>query len=93
MEQKRVLRGFGLVFMAAGLLLAPARGYPQTQAQERRANRLEARDGNDVGRDDARAAKAACLAGDEKTRPECRKEKRDANAGADDTTHDTTNGE
>ena len=54
---------------------APA--YAQTQGMDRRD---EHRDGRDAGR----AAKQDCKAGDEKSRAECREEKRDTKHGSDD---------
>ena len=49
----------------------------QTQGMDRRD---EHRDGRDAGR----AAKQDCKAGDEKSRAECREEKRDTKHGSDD---------
>jgi hypothetical protein len=65
--------GFQLVaaaaLLAAGLLVAPAPGYADTQGKERREDRRDTRD-------DARDAKDACkdAGGD---RSDCRQEKRD----------------
>ena len=54
---------------AVVMLLSAVPASPQTQGMERRDERRDVRQG-------ARAAKQACLAGDEKTRPECRQMKR-----------------
>ena len=60
----------GAVVMAAALtFLSVASAFAQTQGMERRNERRNARQSG-------RAAKQACKAGDEKTRVECRQEKR-----------------
>jgi hypothetical protein len=56
-------------FAAVVMLLSAVPASAQTQGMERRNERRNMRQG-------ARAAKQACLAGDEKTRPECRQMKR-----------------
>ena len=56
-------------------VVAPA--YAQTQGMDRRDDR-----GDD--RSAGRAAKQDCKAGDEKSRAECREEKRDTKHGSDD---------
>ena len=69
-------RGMGA--LAAIVMLAvvtPA--YAQTQGMDHRDDR---RDDRSAGR----AAKQDCNAGDEKSRPECRQEKRDTKHGSDD---------
>ena len=66
----RISLGRGAAVLAAVVMLlnvVPASS--QTQGMERRNERRNVRQG-------ARAAKQACLAGDEKTRPECRQAKR-----------------
>ena len=71
--QRSSRRGMGLsaaIVMLA--LVAPA--YAQTQGMERRD---EHRDNRDQGR----AAKQDCKAGDEKSRAECRQEKRTTKHG------------
>jgi len=64
-------RGMG-VLAAIVMLAAPA--YAQTRGMEHRDDR---RDDRGAGRD----AKQDCKAGDEKSRPECRQEKRDTKHG------------
>jgi hypothetical protein len=63
-----------LVFTALAVLATSGVVMPtanaQTNGMERRGDR---RDNRDAGRD----TKAACKAGDEKSRPECRQDKRD----------------
>src|SRR5215470_6697815 len=66
----------GLV-LATGTLTPLTPAYSQTQSQERRDDRQDARDTRQTGRKDARDKKADCKAGDEKSRAECRQEKRD----------------
>ena len=62
--------GKGAVAMTAALtFLCVASAFAQTQGMERRNDRRNARQSG-------RAAKNACKAGDEKTRVECRQEKR-----------------
>jgi hypothetical protein len=82
MDRKSLVGKFSLALAAAGVLMMPVPGYPQTQGQERRDDRQDGRDANQQNRQDARAVKADCKAGDEKTRAECRQEKRDAKDGA-----------
>jgi hypothetical protein len=53
----------------AGVMMSTS-AFAQTQGTERRGERRETRD-------DSREEKAACKAGDEKSRPECRQDKRD----------------
>ena len=70
MQQRMSFRG-GLGVLAAVLMLAGvAPAYAQTQGMDRRDDRGDNRAG-------ARAEKQACKAGDEKTRAECRHDKRD----------------
>lgn len=59
-----------LIFLAGAGLMVTATTYAQTSGGERRDDRRDDRQG-------ARAQKKACKAGDEKSRSECRKEKRD----------------
>ena len=62
--------GKGAAALAAVvMLLGAVPAFAQTQGMERRHERRNVRQG-------ARAAKQACHAGDEKTRPECRQMKR-----------------
>jgi hypothetical protein len=62
--------GKGAVAMAAVLMfLSVAPTFAQTEGMERRNDRRNARQSG-------RAAKQACKAGDEKTRVECRQQKR-----------------
>jgi hypothetical protein len=82
MNQKITFRaGFSiLVFALAGLLVAPAPGYSQTEGMERRDDRREdrqdARETKQTGREEGRDAKADCRdAGG--SGPECRQEKRE----------------
>ena len=66
----RISLGKGAAALAAIVMLLNAvPASAQTQGMERRNERRNVRQG-------ARAAKQACLAGDEKTRPECRQMKR-----------------
>jgi hypothetical protein len=64
----------GVAVLAAIVMLGVAPAYAQTQGMDRRDDH---RDGRDAGRD----AKQACKAGDEKTRAECRQEKRTTKHG------------
>ena len=66
-----------VLITAASVLAWPEPTYAQTQGMERRDDH---RDDRDAGR----AAKQDCKAGDEKTRAECRGEKRDTKHGSDD---------
>ena len=68
--------GRGAAALAAVVMLLSAVPVSaQTQGMERRNERRNVRQG-------ARAAKQACLAGDEKTRPECRQMKRSTKRNA-----------
>ena len=69
MNFRRVMGALAIVMLA---VVAPA--YAQTQGMDRRDDH---RDDRDAGR----AAKQDCKAGDEKSRPECRQEKRDTKHG------------
>jgi hypothetical protein len=89
MHRKVLIGSLSLVLVAAGLLIAPATSYSQTNGQERRDDRQDGRGANQQAREDARAAKADCKAGDEKTRAECRHEKRDVKNGGGDAAQDT----
>ena len=68
--------------LAVGPLTALPSSFAQTQGSERRQDRRDdrqgARDTRQTGRENARDAKAKCTAGDEKTRGECRRDKRGA---------------
>ena len=79
------IRVSSLVLMAAGLLVSPA---PAHAGEDRPADRQDARDTRQTGRDAARDAKAACREGDEKSRPECRQEKRGTKQDARGAAHD-----
>ena len=70
MKFRRGMGGLATIVMLA--VVAPA--YTQTRGMEHRDNRRDDRAGG-------RAAKQACKAGDEKTRAECRHEKRDTKHG------------
>ena len=59
-----------LVFLAGAGVMVTATTDAQTSGGDRRDDRRDDRQG-------ARAQKKACKAGDEKSRSECRKEKRD----------------
>jgi len=61
-------------FLTCGVV---ASASAQTQGMDRRDDRRDDRAGG-------RAAKQECKAGDEKTRAECRQEKRDTKHGSDD---------
>src|SRR5215468_4553138 len=74
--------------LATGILTPLTPVYSQTQGQERRDDRQDARDTRQTGRKDARDKKAECKAGDEKSRAECRQEKRDTKQDARDTARD-----
>ena len=65
-------RGMGVLAIVMLAVVAPA--YAQTQGMERRDDRRDDRAGG-------RAAKQACKAGDEKTRAECRQDKRTTKHG------------
>jgi hypothetical protein len=66
----RISLGRAAAALAAVVMLLNAiPASAQTQGMERRDQRQDVRQG-------ARDAKQACKAGDEKTRPECRQEKR-----------------
>lgn len=56
--------------MLATFAVTATDAFAQTNGSERRGDRRDTRD-------ESRDAKAACKAGDEKSRPECRKDKRD----------------
>jgi len=71
-----VRRGLG-VLAALAALAGPIPVYAQTGGMDRRDDR---RDDRSAGR----AAKQDCKAGDEKTRAECREEKRDTKHGGGD---------
>ena len=58
-----------MALTASGIVITPTLAYAQTQSKERRDTRQETRQ-------DARAKKAECKKGDEKSRAECRQEKR-----------------
>ena len=58
-----------LALTAPGIIISPTVAYAQTQSKERRDTRQETRQ-------DARAQKAECKKGDEKSRAECRQVKR-----------------
>lgn len=66
---RRTAFGKIVCLLAVAVMLAGA-AYAQTQGMERRDDRRGMRG-------EARAGKAECKAGDEKTRAECRQEKRD----------------
>jgi hypothetical protein len=59
-----------LAMLATTGVMVATSTFAQTQGTERRGDRRDTKQG-------ARQEKAACKAGDEKTRPECRQEKRD----------------
>jgi hypothetical protein len=71
--QRSARRGVGAL-AAIVMLAVVAPAYAQTQGMERRDDRRD-------GRAEGRAAKQACKAGDEKTRAECRQEKRTTKHG------------
>ena len=79
MRSRRVTSALAVMVTLA--CVAPT--YAQTQGMERRD---EHRDSRDAGR----AAKQDCKAGDEKSRAECRGEKRDTKHGSDDAGTATT---
>jgi hypothetical protein len=69
MDRKRaILVALGLLI--GGGTLITTTSYAQTSGTERRGERRE-------NRDTGREEKAECKAGDEKSRPECRQDKRD----------------
>ena len=68
-RQRLMLAVLGLL-IGGGTVFATT-AYAQTSGMERRGERRDDRDG-------AREEKAECKSGDEKTRPECRQDKRDA---------------
>lgn len=74
--------------LAVGSLTAVAPIGAQTQGQERRDDRKDARDTKQTGRQDARDVKADCKEGDEKSRAECRKDKRDVKQNARESARD-----
>jgi hypothetical protein len=69
MERMKPLRVALWTVAAVATLASVVPAYAQTQGMERRQERRDDRAG-------ARAAKQECKAGDEKTRAECRQEKR-----------------
>jgi hypothetical protein len=71
MKRKATMLGIIGTLATASVLIATT-SYSQTSGTERRGERREDRQG---GRDE----KQACKAGDEKSRPECRQDKRDEN--------------
>lgn len=68
MKHRLMILGALAVLASAGVFTTTAQA--QTNGAERRGERRD-------NRDEGREAKAACKAGDEKTRPECRQDKRD----------------
>jgi hypothetical protein len=73
--QRRMKFRRGMGALAAIVMLAVvAPAYAQTRGMENRDDRRDDRAGG-------RAAKQDCKAGDEKSRPECRQEKRDTKHG------------
>jgi ribosomal protein S17 len=69
MTRKATLLGIVGALATASVLIVTT-SYAQTSGTERRGERREDRQG-------ARDEKQACKAGDEKSRPECRQDKRD----------------
>jgi chloramphenicol 3-O-phosphotransferase len=68
MSQKMSVLAALAVLAGAGVMMAGTT-YAQTSGMERRDDRRD-------DRQSGRAAKQACKAGDEKSRPECRQQKR-----------------
>ena len=79
----RIRRVVLILLLAAGSLTAITPAHSQTAGLERRDDRHDARDTKQADRGEAREKKAECNAGDEKTRAECRQEKRDVKRGGE----------
>jgi hypothetical protein len=77
--------GAGLALLVVGMLTVAVPADAQTQGMNRRADRRgdrqTARGTRQSGREDARAAKHQCLAGDQ-SRAECRQTKRGMKQGS-----------
>ncbi|MEF8719175.1 MAG: hypothetical protein V5B44_16215 [Candidatus Accumulibacter necessarius] len=81
---KNKFTAVAILAIAAGVQLMPGPAYATEQGQQRQ----EARDTKQTGRQDSREEKAACKAGDEKNRAECRQDKRDTKQDSRDTARD-----
>ena len=80
LKRRKIMMGKNFLATVATLAIVAGVQWvsvPAYAATEQGAQRQEARDTKQMGRDDAREQKAECKAGDEKSRAECRQEKRD----------------